>query len=161
MSRRSGNRFERPGAPARRVGIEGLDIPQSHSYTGTVKNITLSVEDEVYQAARVEAAKRRTSLSAVVRGYLRLFARGQTAVLADADDEDRNVVKLLMDKWTGLPVKRLIAGDHRFCHVMSKKSGEKTCGASGHDFASQLRTTTAHGNQPPRRNHPDRKPARR
>ncbi|MBI4025368.1 MAG: hypothetical protein HY360_10345 [Verrucomicrobia bacterium] len=55
-----------------------------------MKNITLSVEDDVYQAARVEAAKRQTSLSAVVRGYLRLFARGQAPVLTDdGKDEER------------------------------------------------------------------------
>lgn len=48
-----------------------------------MKNITLSVEDEVYQLARVEAAKRRTSVSAIVRGYLRAFARGQAPVVSD------------------------------------------------------------------------------
>ncbi|HMJ64326.1 MAG TPA: CopG family transcriptional regulator [Candidatus Binatia bacterium] len=35
-----------------------------------MKNITVSVDDEVYHAARVEAAKRRTSLSALVSGFL-------------------------------------------------------------------------------------------
>jgi hypothetical protein len=47
-----------------------VDEPQSHSYCGTVKNITVSVDDEVYHAARVEAAKRRKSLSALVREFL-------------------------------------------------------------------------------------------
>ena len=32
-----------------------------------MKNITVSVDDELYHAARVEAAKRRKSLSALVR----------------------------------------------------------------------------------------------
>ena len=47
-----------------------MDILQFHSYCGYVKNITVSVDDEVYHAARVEAAKRRKSLSALVREFL-------------------------------------------------------------------------------------------
>ena len=35
-----------------------------------MKNITVSVSEEVYHAARVEAARRRKSLSALVRGFL-------------------------------------------------------------------------------------------
>jgi hypothetical protein len=35
-----------------------------------VKNITVSVPDDVYRAARVAAAERDTSLSALVVGYL-------------------------------------------------------------------------------------------
>lgn len=35
-----------------------------------MKNITVSVGEEVYHAARVEAARRRKSLSALVRDYL-------------------------------------------------------------------------------------------
>lgn len=67
-----------------------VDRPQFHGYCETVKNITLSVDDEVYQAARVEAAKRQTSVSAVVRAYLTAFARGTAPVLtASADDQDR------------------------------------------------------------------------
>jgi hypothetical protein len=35
-----------------------------------VKNITVSVDDELYHKARVRAAERRTTLSALVRGFL-------------------------------------------------------------------------------------------
>jgi hypothetical protein len=35
-----------------------------------VKNITVSVDDAIYHGARVEAARRRTSLSALVRDFL-------------------------------------------------------------------------------------------
>lgn len=35
-----------------------------------MKNITVSVEDEVYHRARVRAAERRTSVSAIVRRVL-------------------------------------------------------------------------------------------
>jgi plasmid stability protein len=36
-----------------------------------VKNVTVSVPDEVYRAARIRAAERGTSLSALVTEYLR------------------------------------------------------------------------------------------
>lgn len=36
-----------------------------------MKNITVAVHDEVYRAARIAAAKRNTSVSALVRDYLR------------------------------------------------------------------------------------------
>ncbi len=39
-------------------------------YCETVKNITVSVPDHVYHNARVAAAQRDTSLSALVVGYL-------------------------------------------------------------------------------------------
>jgi hypothetical protein len=39
-----------------------------------VKNITVSVPDDVYRAARVRAAERETSVSALVADYLRSFS---------------------------------------------------------------------------------------
>ena len=38
--------------------------------TGRVKNITVSVDDEVHRRARIKAAERATSVSAVVREFL-------------------------------------------------------------------------------------------
>ena len=35
-----------------------------------MKNVTVSLDDETYRRARVKAAERDTSLSALVRGYL-------------------------------------------------------------------------------------------
>jgi hypothetical protein len=56
-----------------------------------VKNLTLSLDDAVYHAARVEAAKRRTSVSAVVRTYLQEFAQGRmpAASAAQRDRQER------------------------------------------------------------------------
>ena len=42
-----------------------------------MKNITVSVEDEIYHNARVEAAKRRKSLSALVAEFLRKLAQDE------------------------------------------------------------------------------------
>lgn len=40
-----------------------------------MKNITVSVPDELYHAARVKAAQQRTTISAVVRERLQDFAK--------------------------------------------------------------------------------------
>jgi hypothetical protein len=52
------------------AGNEHLTFPQNLCYCETVKNITVSVPDDVYRNARVAAAQRDTSLSALVAGYL-------------------------------------------------------------------------------------------
>lgn len=43
-----------------------------------MKNITVSVDDEVYRRARVKAAERDTSVSAMVRDYLKEVAAGES-----------------------------------------------------------------------------------
>lgn len=40
-----------------------------------MKNITLSVDEESYRRACIAAAERNTTVSALVRDYLRTFAR--------------------------------------------------------------------------------------
>jgi hypothetical protein len=45
--------------------------PHKPCYCETVKNITVSVPDEVYRDARVVAAQRDTSVSALVVAYLK------------------------------------------------------------------------------------------
>ena len=42
-----------------------------------MKNITVSVDEQIYHNARVEAAKRRKSLSALVAEFLAALARGE------------------------------------------------------------------------------------
>lgn len=44
-----------------------------------MKNITVSVEDGLYHEARVCAAKRKTSLSALVRDYLTEIVEDESA----------------------------------------------------------------------------------
>lgn len=43
-----------------------------------MKNITVSVDEEVYRRARIRAAEQGTSVSAVVKEALRDFTRGGT-----------------------------------------------------------------------------------
>ena len=42
-----------------------------------MKNITVSVDEEVHRLARIRAAERDTSVSALVRDYLRRLATGR------------------------------------------------------------------------------------
>ncbi len=67
-----------------------FDLSQSHGYCGPVRNITVSVDDTVYDAARVLAARHRTSVSALVRAYLSALEKGQAPVVAEEGDaQDR------------------------------------------------------------------------
>jgi plasmid stability protein len=43
-----------------------------------VRNITVSLPDDIYRHARVRAAERDTSVSAVVREFLTSFARSES-----------------------------------------------------------------------------------
>jgi hypothetical protein len=57
-----------------------------------VKNITVSVDDELYHAARVAAAQKRTNVTAVLRGYLTAFVEGKAPLIEEAgpDKERQN-----------------------------------------------------------------------
>lgn len=46
-------------------------MPRIRCYCETVKNVTVSVPDDVYREARIRAAERGTSVSALVAEYLR------------------------------------------------------------------------------------------
>jgi hypothetical protein len=50
--------------------IECLDASQFHSYCAGVKNITLSVADDLYEQSRVVAAQHKTTVTGLVREYL-------------------------------------------------------------------------------------------
>lgn len=73
-----------------------IDISQKHGYCDNVKNITVTVDDEVYRQARIRAAEQNKSVSALVKEFL-LSLQGQ------ADTHDVKVLKLFeaMDKVAG------------------------------------------------------------
>jgi plasmid stability protein len=50
----------------------------SGRYTVTVRNITVTVDDDIYRRARIKAAEQDTSVSALVREFLIDFARGES-----------------------------------------------------------------------------------
>jgi uncharacterized protein YdaU (DUF1376 family) len=59
------------------AGDATLQKPVSLHYCGNMKNITVSVDDETYRRARIAAAQRDTSVSALVKQFLTEIA-GET-----------------------------------------------------------------------------------
>ena len=55
-----------------------------------MKNVTVSVPDDVYRAARIRAAERGSSVSALVAAYLRSLAGGE-AEFARLETQQRRI----------------------------------------------------------------------
>jgi len=53
-----------------------------------VKTVNLSIPEDVWKAARIEAAKHNTSLSGLVRCYLQAMVRGKAPVITEGAAED-------------------------------------------------------------------------
>lgn len=73
-----------------------LDFSKAHSYTVSVKNITVSLDDTTYRRARVIAAERGTSVSALVKQFLEGLAKG-----GDEHEQLRQAEALLRQEITG------------------------------------------------------------
>ena len=58
------------------------------TYCDNVKNITVSVDDDTYRLARVKAAERDTSVSALVKGFLTGLAADDGTFARLAHDEE-------------------------------------------------------------------------
>lgn len=77
-------------ANAPESGRRDLDGPIKANYCFSVKNITVSVDDALYHAARVAAAQRQTNVTALLRGYLTAFVKGKAPALNEPQEaEDR------------------------------------------------------------------------
>jgi uncharacterized protein YdaU (DUF1376 family) len=50
--------------------VKSIDFPASAVHSETVKNITVSLDDQTYRRARMIAAERDTSVSALVKRFL-------------------------------------------------------------------------------------------
>ncbi len=63
-----------------------------------MKTVNLSIPDDVWREARIEAAKHNTSLSGLVRAYLVAMVRGKAPVLVGelAEDSDRQSRETLL-----------------------------------------------------------------
>jgi plasmid stability protein len=59
-----------------------------------VKNITVTVDDEVYRRARIRAAQADTSISALVRGYLMQLAGQEDANPQLKELQDKTLRKI-------------------------------------------------------------------
>lgn len=69
-------RFPAPGQrrPTGAAAPLALDLCGGNTYCVTMRNITVSVDDETYKRARLKAAERDTSVSALVRDFLNSLA---------------------------------------------------------------------------------------
>lgn len=67
-----------------------------------MKNITVSLDDELYHAARVAAAQQKTNVPALLRRYLSAFVKGEAPLPSEPeqDPDHRNreeLVRLLSE----------------------------------------------------------------
>ena len=79
-------------APPRRWGIARRSIrtyavPHRNCEAASMKNITVSVDEETHRLARIRAAELDTSVSALVRDYLRSLAGGRGTAVEQAGVE--------------------------------------------------------------------------
>jgi Family of unknown function (DUF6364) len=71
-----------------------------------VKNVTVSLDDDVYRRARIVAAERETSLSALVRKYLEQLGSGESET-----ERLRRVEKMLRARITDFRAADRLARD--------------------------------------------------
>ena len=57
-----------------------LDITRVNPYCENMKNITVSLDDDIYRRARMVAAERDTSISALVKQFLMALGSGESEV---------------------------------------------------------------------------------
>lgn len=69
-------------------------MSQNMSYTETVKNITVSVDDELYHKARVRAAQQRTTLSALVRSFLQRLTEDESSFERLRREQNQLIAKI-------------------------------------------------------------------
>jgi hypothetical protein len=76
----SWTRFELGWAHLRWSGAGLLPLQRPLRYCEYMRNITVAVDDETYKRARVAAAERDTSVSALVKAYLKQLASQETEI---------------------------------------------------------------------------------
>ena len=72
-------------------------------YCVDVKNVTITIPDDVYRAARIRAAERGSSVSALVAGYLRSLS-GDATEFARLEAQEQRIAR---------QIKRFRATDRR------------------------------------------------
>jgi plasmid stability protein len=72
-----------------------------------MKTINLSIPEDVWREARVEAAKHNTTLSGLVRAYLHAMVQGKAPVITAVDDDEK---KTRLDLLSALQSTDLVMG---------------------------------------------------
>src|SRR5690606_20891841 len=71
-------KFGNPGRALQATLCAPLDEQEVAMYCENVKNVTVSLDEQTYRRARVAAAERGTSLSALVRAFLEELGSSET-----------------------------------------------------------------------------------
>jgi len=58
-----------------------------------MKTVNVSIPDEVWRQARIESARHNTTLSGLVRGYLKAMVEGRAPVVLDIPDRDADRIQ--------------------------------------------------------------------
>lgn len=75
-----------------------------------MKNITISIDDDVYRRARIKAAEQDTSVSALVRGYLGSIA-GQAPIPRDLKQEQEALLDSIRERHPGFTMAENLSRD--------------------------------------------------
>ena len=102
-----------------------------------MKNITVTVDDETYRCARIRAAELDTSVSAMVREYLRLLSVRQTEE-ARAETKGERRGRLLREVVEDFDARGWGCGPRRTCRARS-------CTSAPLRRSRRRRRTAAHG----------------
>lgn len=66
-----------------------------------MKNITISVDDDLYRRARIKAAEQDTSVSALVKGFLATLVAGAPASARDWKGEQEALLDAIRQRHPG------------------------------------------------------------
>jgi plasmid stability protein len=74
----------------------------------SVKTVNLTIDEETWRASRIEAAKHNTSLSALVRAYLKAMTQGKAPIVLETDEasakeEDRKQREEMVRLFESIP----------------------------------------------------------
>ncbi len=76
-----------------------------------MKNITVSVDEEIYHKARVHAAQQRTSLSALVRSFLEDLVDGDSDFATRQREQNELIARIRVEHQGFSAGDRLARGD--------------------------------------------------
>jgi hypothetical protein len=94
-----------------------LDAATGLCYTETVKNITVSLDDQTYRHARIIAAERGTSVSALVKQFLIGLAKG-----GDENEQLKRAERALREQITSFRAADRVSRDeaHARTHAQER-----------------------------------------
>lgn len=84
------------------------------------KKLTLSIDNEVIEKAKIYAKKEATTVSSLVENYLKLVTSSNYGKVADADIDYKTKNTPLVNKMRGLVGDHKITGNERMEYLLKK-----------------------------------------